>query len=521
MEKKVLNTLDSQRLNEDQLNELIHANFPFDEYRENQKEVITKIIRAFENKKYVVLEAPTGTGKSPIGMTVARIFGRTHYLTIQKILQDQYKKDFKNTFIMKGRGNYKCMIDREKSCANAKCKTTKKDVGCYSECIYTRALKKAERSSITLHNFDSFFYQKMVFTTRQLMVIDEAHNIESKFMNFISFTIDNKLIPINIPKLLDLKDCLEFAVEYKVKVKNIMTEIEGEKEDGLSDDRLKLFEELTRLLSKLDWFIASRERDIPAPYVFERIQKDEITKIVLKPVEVGEFTHLVYDMCEKILFMSATILNVEQFAHNSGIPLEEIEYIETQSNFPKENRPIYLTNELDLRYATMSQELIKMPKIINRYLKEYVDEKGIIHTHTNAIVDFIRKNIKSSRFLFKDDFVSVNSLLEAHERSKNSVIVASGFSEGLDLKDDLARFQIIIKIPYPSLGDKQIKARMNIDKNYYGYLTALKTVQSYGRGVRTKEDWCDTYIIDKNFKRFYGMNKKMLPNWFREAIAWV
>lgn len=513
--------LDSLKLSDEELNKAIDSRFPFEIFRHNQKEVIFRIMKAFEKKKYVVLEAPTGTGKSPIGITVGRLFGRTHYLTIQKILQDQYAKDFKDLFVMKGRGNYRCIIDTSESCATAICKTSTKEVECRGECIYTRALRKAELNPITLHNFDSFYYQKILFTKRNLMVIDEAHNIEQKFMNFISFTIDNKIIPVVIPKILNINDVHEFCIHYKEVVWSLMATLEKEKEDGLTKERLRLLDDLTRLHDKLGIFITSREGENPINYVFEITKTTDLTKILLKPIEVGSFTHRVYDWCDKILFMSATILNAEQFAYNSGIPLEEMEFINIESNFPIENRPIYYTKELDLKYATMQQEMPKVPKIINKYLKMYTGEKGIIHTHTNRIVDYIRRTIKSSRLLFKDDFISVNSLLEAHARSKDSVIVASGFHEGLDLKDDLARFQIIMKVPYPSLGDKQIKARMEIDKNYYGYLTGLKMVQSYGRGVRTKEDWCDTYVIDKNFKKFYGMNKKMLPDWFREAIEWV
>jgi Rad3-related DNA helicase len=37
--------------------------------------------------------------------------------------------------------------------------------------------------------------------------------------------------------------------------------------------------------------------------------------------------------------------------------------------------------------------------------------------------------------------------------------------------------------------DKVIKERMNLDQKWYGWLTALKMVQSIGRSVRSKTDW--------------------------------
>jgi len=213
-------------------------------------------------------------------------------------------------------------------------------------------------------------------------------------------------------------------------------------------------------------------------------------------------------------------LDAEGFIKNVGIKEDEYISFNMPSLFSIDHRPFYITDEINLTWKTYSEEVKKLPKIIKRYLGMYPEEKGIIHTHTNRLVEFIREHCFSSRMVFKNDFRSVNALLNIHNRKKNSVIVASGFHEGLDLKDDMSRFQILLKVPYPDLKDKQIRARMDIDKSYYGWLTALKLVQSYGRSVRTEEDWCDTYCVDKNFRRFYGMNKGILPDWFKEAIVW-
>ena len=75
--------------------------FPFQEPRNNQREVIEKIIQSYENgKKYVILNAPTGSGKSAIGLTVARYYTCSYFLTSQKVLQEQYYKDFKIPYVL-------------------------------------------------------------------------------------------------------------------------------------------------------------------------------------------------------------------------------------------------------------------------------------------------------------------------------------------------------------------------------------------------------------------------------------
>ena len=90
---------------------LIEEYFPFDKCRPGQKECIEAILNAYnDGKRFVILEAPTGSGKSVIGMTVAKFFSNSYYLTIQKILQDQLMRDFASdmTRVLKGRNAYKC-----------------------------------------------------------------------------------------------------------------------------------------------------------------------------------------------------------------------------------------------------------------------------------------------------------------------------------------------------------------------------------------------------------------------------
>src|SRR5690606_38170931 len=85
--------------------------FPFRSYRPGQLEAIEEVRAAFAaGKRFVVLEAPTGSGKSAIGVTLAREAGSAFVLTAQKVLQDQYLRDFEDLAVMKGRSNYPCLV---------------------------------------------------------------------------------------------------------------------------------------------------------------------------------------------------------------------------------------------------------------------------------------------------------------------------------------------------------------------------------------------------------------------------
>jgi Rad3-related DNA helicase len=92
---------------------------------------------------------------------------------------------------------------------------------------------------------------------------------------------------------------------------------------------------------------------------------------------------------------------------------------------------------------------------------------------------------------------------------------------GVDLHDDLARFAVLLKVPFPSLGDKQVSARFygsSQGKSWYRWVTTCNVVQISGRAVRNSSDFADTYILDRQFERFYGENSGLFPAWWRDSL---
>ena len=87
-------------------------------------------------------------------------------------------------------------------------------------------------------------------------------------------------------------------------------------------------------------------------------------------------------------------------------------------------------------------------------------------------------------------------------------------NEGVDLPGDECRFQIIYKLPYPDLGDRQIMLRANADEDWYNYKTALSLIQTYGRGMRFEDDYCVTYFIDSRIGEFVE-NDRFIPDSFK------
>ena len=113
------------------------------------------------------------------------------------------------------------------------------------------------------------------------------------------------------------------------------------------------------------------------------------------------------------------------------------------------------------------------------------------------------------------------AVLKHFEEDKNPlVLVSPSMSEGVDLPYDKCRFQIIYKIPFPYLGDKQVFMRQKRDKRWYAYKTVMTLMQAYGRGMRAEDDYCATYILDSDIRLLFRspMYRSLVPEFFKEAI---
>ena len=76
-------------------------NFPYPDMRKNQSRGLNEIAAASASGcKYIVLEAPTGFGKSPVAIAVARASGTSYICTSTKDLQTQYSRDFPSVRIV-------------------------------------------------------------------------------------------------------------------------------------------------------------------------------------------------------------------------------------------------------------------------------------------------------------------------------------------------------------------------------------------------------------------------------------
>lgn len=555
---------------------IVDKNFPFDNYRPHQKDIIAEILMAYlSGAENVVLEAPTGTGKSVIGITIANALTSSYFITAQKILQQQYLNDFPDLVDLKGRNAYTCWFmmehlgsNKHHGCDRGQCiKRNKSFLNlCLNggRCPYANQLELASKSPQVLFNFSSFLFQREMagrfLDQRPLLVIDEAHSTESQVMNFVEVTISEKDIDQKLPNFdvvesyMSFFESINLSTRLLEKINNTKQEIEdligkplsepeqkivtrntinvdpedvyfGDDKDALDDQELvnNLLKDMNNYRSALHKYTHLKEYIQNVRCVCEYDQKNK--SVCIKPLYATYHTpKLLLTGGKNRLLMSATISNPEVFGASIGLNLSKTHYIAAPHMFPVQNRLIHLDYAGPMDYKSKTKTLPKLVRKIDQIMSKHANEKGIIHCQSFSLLNDISNGIGAKnrgRLLNQKNFKNKDELLQAHAASKNTVIIAPAMHEGLDLKNNLSRYQIIPKVPYPSMDNKQLKIRADENWNYYLWLVTNKLIQSIGRSVRSETDYASTYILDESFDKFFNMadRARLLPNWFIESLV--
>lgn len=532
--------------------------FPFPEIREQQRIAIEFALNAFlvKNKKFVILELGTGVGKSACAIAVARYLDRNEpgldgfnpgslFLTTQKILQEQYVADFGpprgQLASIKSSENYTCGFMKKNTCAESS-RTIQFQKGtpffhaCMNNCKYKQDKKLFLESKESITNFSYFFAESKYagkIVPRELLVVDEAHNIELELGKFIEITFSERfskhVLKIHWPEQSSDAAALRWVVDvYKPKLETHIKHIKSmlEKYAGLKSklDELSSFSKqhsmLDKHLCKVNRFLDIYEEDNWALNVVEgNDSTGSMRKFEFKPIDVSIYSdEYLFKYGRHVMLMSATILDRDAYCKLLGIPIEQVEFLSIESPFPVENRPVFYVPAGKMGKDNITATLPNLAKIVSSLLEQHKGEKGVVHCHTFQIANYLKQNIRSNRLLIHDS-MNKDRILQKHYSSKKpTVLLSPSSTEGLDLKDDLSRFQIICKLPYPFLGDKLVRKRMRKYDWWYPYQTSKTILQSLGRSIRDVDDHAVSYILDQNWERFFSDHGALFPGWFVRAL---
>lgn len=403
-------------------------------------------------------------------------------------------------------------------------------------CPYWVQKDNAIRSDVTIHNYAYFLHEALyskVFTKRFFGLFDEAHLVESILMNFVEERItrwllrrvDNhfgEVVTTTIPEYSDVDSWLEWLSNIDSQFVDLLDKY-GSSEQWSNELGSEDYNELSirNLMENTIERISKLRNDMwddPENWVWLR----EDRSVTFKPVTVAKYSGYLFDHVDKKLLMSATILDDEKLKEYLGIT-DDVKFLRlNKSTFPVENRPFIYSFVGKATFKTMDTYLPNLVEAIdNKFIPKKLENKGVIHCHTNRIAKYILENSKFKDIMVtntgRTDMAREDIFQEFFDAEPPCVMVSPSMNLGVDLHDDRCRWQLIVKVPYPPLGDPQINKRVKMDQGWYLWQTVMSLIQTYGRGVRSETDWCETHILDGKFLDLSNRVHRWLPGWFREA----
>lgn len=541
---------------------------PAIQLREHQAETVRGISEAFASGvRTVFLHAPVGSGKSLIHLLVAKEAGSAYVTTPQVLLVDQYDRDTADlgkfvglAMTLKGRRNYPCPYERGLPRGNrratadgAPCTFLEdwpKECPKLLDCPYYLARHSAQSSptSVTTLAYAVVGIVRQLsrpaaaehgeeleedgdrsilgpgWHPRTLLVVDEAHGLPNGLVNFFAVEVGEKTLPgFDFQAIGRAADPLQ----------HMRDELPGYLErltDGLKELRvtgggdtaaeLRVLEEQHKLIRRAERFIENLSReDVVWVHDFERSP----LKHRWRPLTVAPFSGSLWAQAPRILLSSATFFGFETLERDLGLP-GPFRVVTVPDAFPPSSAPIHLLGSVTLKRETMASQLPEVVREISRLARVHKSERGLVHCNAYPVRDFIERNADATlarRLVLhtrEDRIASLDGWV--HNGRDDTIFVAVAMSEGLDLAGDLARWQVIVKAPFPNLGDAWVMRRRDAadGRSWYTEQTIVDILQACGRIMRSKEDHGTTYILDANALRIVRQHWGGLPEWFKSRV---
>lgn len=423
-------------------------------------------------------------------------------------------------------------------------------------CLYWQQKADAINSRIVVHNYAYLLTETNYigdFGTKELLGCDECHNIKKVLSSFVGFTANIKKLKdycrsIELENIIEFKDygtdiaqwvefcekCLAyFKAEYSVLTNLLKNQNQSmSSHSGREYTRLKA--DLEEVIPRLERFIGEYIED-PGNWVINVKHGNtvgEVESIELKPIDVSKYADkYLFNLGNKMLLMSATILDPVKFCNELGIPLKDVYYINSPSPFDPARAPIYAMNIGKLNNKNFSDFITEIADCIDSIMNIHDDQKGIIHCTSGRNRDLIMLTIspKNRERMIAPTAGTKKMCMEKHTASTNSVLITISDEEGIDLKDNLSRFQIVTSLPFGNLGDAQVAARQERDPEGYNQEMLIRLIQECGRSNRNMNDYAFTYVLPSQFawyiKKFDAMfqSKSIYPSsfaTFKSRIKW-
>lgn len=548
----------------DDLSELLGPKFPT--WRENQKETVENLLEAFDTNDVVLVEAPTGTGKTILGAATARaLSGSAVYLAHTIMLQEQQLHTLPEAVTVTGRGNHPCLLPVAQELgltaedADCPCQTYARPGGCsyYSQWFdalesrdvvlnYAYIVRVAKARGIKVADgFGNVGERQNIisnpFVGRKLMVCDEGHNLESALLAADAVEVYESAFDrygYRVPRTVEFGAWPVWATDIGPDLESRITAAGAGTEQALAEGNVNIgtdsFKELKRLKNLMQTVdnikeLAGTRAENPDIFVARKPHG-----YTLQPLWAwNRARKLLFRHAERTMIMSATLGTPGLLAKLLG--LEHWEHLKVPSTFPVKNRPVYYWPVSKMNRNSTEEDYVKQALALINLANKFPNSPGLIHCNSYSLGKRLAEIVLAydsatyARLVLHDakDRAATFKKWELTDGYQDKILITPAATTGVDW--DFVGWQQICKVPYPDLGDDIVRLRYEytdadgreIGKEVYTQEAVKTLVQAAGRNVRTPTSKGVTVVTDAAFwALFKHIAPDAFPDWFRAAVQW-
>jgi Rad3-related DNA helicase len=422
--------------------------------RPQQTEALREIQARWREADVFLVRAPVATGKSRMAACVTAWAGAGGIVTPTNNLVAQYAADFPDLATIGLRSSY----------------------GNSSDWAEAKAAFHAAPRFVA--NYFTYLAHR---NYRRVMVFDEAHRL--------------------VPTLQDQEAIRLWDHEYKVPDwVTTTTDLQAWAEDGAGSDP-KLSRLADRLASHPDTYCVDVGWDSWRGRTERCWTLRPLTPRLNRPL-------LWPNKVKKLILMSATLYPEDLW--ELGLETRRVATIQVGSPIPPERRPVVYNPCYNPSFATRAAEIPALKARIEALAERHRGERGFVHTTYAIAAELAAAGLGSHpRFWFH---TPQNASARYHQwlrAGADGVFVGCGMSEGLDLAGDLARWQVITKVGYPSKADPAVLAKMAVRPDWYTTTAVREFEQAVGRVCRGPDDYGVTYVLTEEFPNLWRRGQQL------------
>lgn len=221
------------------------------------------------------------------------------------------------------------------------------------------------------------------------------------------------------------------------------------------------------------------------------------------------------------VYMSAT-LQPELLMKRWGIAHEDSLVLFVDSEWDVDKSLVVLCDAANMSYHNTENSMRDLVRKINSLLEKHKDVRGVIHTTSNQITEDLCNSIHARHRSRLVRYASTKEKMEIlsgwDDYPSDAILIGPSLTTGIDLKDEHARFNIVVKLSYPNMRSALWAKRAECLPHIYLGETASVLEQACGRTTRSKDDFSVSYILDSRAERFMLQNQRYFSPSFLERI---